>query len=61
MTGAGRTAAPVHLLIPIAPRAADFRGVRDKNALAILNSNLIPLPNAPYGCNFSLPNFNSAD
>jgi len=32
----------------------------DKNALAILNSNLIPLPNAPYGCNFSLPNFNPA-
>jgi hypothetical protein len=31
----------------------------DKNALAILNSNLIPLPNAPYGCNFSLPNLNS--
>ena len=31
----------------------------DKNAVAILNSNLIPLPNAPYGCNFSLPNINS--
>jgi hypothetical protein len=31
----------------------------DKNALAILNSNLIPLPNAPYGCDFSLPNLNS--
>ena len=31
----------------------------DKNALAILNSRLIPLPNAPYGCNFSLPNLNS--
>ena len=31
----------------------------DKNALAILNSNLIPLPNAPFGCNFSLPNLNS--
>ena len=32
----------------------------DKAALSILNSNLIPLPNAPYGCNFSLPraNFN---
>jgi hypothetical protein len=28
----------------------------DKNAAAILNSNLIPLPNAPFGCNFSLPN-----
>ncbi len=31
----------------------------DKNALTILNSNLIPLPNAPYGCNFSLPNLNA--
>lgn len=31
----------------------------DKNALAILNSNLIPLPNAPYGCNLSLPNVNT--
>ena len=29
----------------------------DKNALAILNSNLIPLPNAPFGCSFSLANF----
>ncbi len=32
----------------------------DKNAIAILNANLIPLPNAPYGCNFSLVNFNPA-
>ncbi len=32
----------------------------DKTALAILNSNLIPLPDAPYGCNFSMPNFNPA-
>jgi hypothetical protein len=31
----------------------------DKNAVAILNSNLIPLPNAPYGCNYSLPNLNA--
>lgn len=29
----------------------------DKNALAILNANLIPLPNAPFGCNVSLANF----
>jgi hypothetical protein len=28
----------------------------NKNALAILNSNLIPLPNAPFGCNFKLAN-----
>ena len=32
----------------------------DKNALAILNSNLIPLPNAPFGCNFTLANFDAA-
>jgi Carboxypeptidase regulatory-like domain len=31
----------------------------DKNALAILNSRLIPLPNAPIGCNFHLPNLNA--
>jgi len=32
----------------------------DKNAIAILDSNLIPLPNASFGCNFSLTNFNAA-
>ncbi len=32
----------------------------DKNALAILSSNLIPLPNAPFGCNLTLANFNPA-
>ena len=32
----------------------------DKNAVAILNANLIPLPNAPFGCNVSLANFNPA-
>ena len=32
----------------------------DKNAVAILNSNLIPLPNAPFGCNFSVTNYNPA-
>ena len=30
----------------------------NKNAIAILNANLIPLPNAPLGCNFSLANYN---
>jgi hypothetical protein len=33
----------------------------DKNALTILNSNLIPLPNAPFGCNFSVTNFDPAN
>lgn len=32
----------------------------DKNAATILNANLIPLPNAPFGCNFSLANYNPA-
>ncbi len=32
----------------------------DKNAEQILNANLIPLPNAPYGCNFSVADFNAA-
>jgi hypothetical protein len=32
----------------------------DKNAVLMLDSNLIPLPNAPYGCNLTLPNLNAA-
>jgi len=30
----------------------------DKNALAFLNANLIPLPNSATGCSYNLPNFN---
>jgi hypothetical protein len=33
----------------------------DKNALAILQANLIPFPNSPAGCNFSVPNIDPAD
>ncbi len=33
----------------------------DKNALAILESNLIPYPNAPSGCNFSVANLDPTD
>jgi len=47
----------VHLEQP-AVNGVSTRGV-NKNAFAILNSNLIPLPNAPFGCNFALPNLNS--
>jgi len=54
----GGLAAAAHLLIASTGGNA-YRGV-DKNALAILNSGLIPLPNAPYGCNFSLPNLNAS-
>ena len=33
----------------------------DKNALAILQSNLIPFPNSPTGCNFSIANLDPTD
>ena len=33
----------------------------DKNALAILQSNLIPLPNSPVGCNFQVANLDPTD
>ena len=33
----------------------------DKNALTILQSNLIPLPNAPTGCNFTVANLDPTD
>ena len=33
----------------------------DKNALAILQSNLIPLPNSPTGCNFIVANLDPTD
>ena len=33
----------------------------DKNALAILNANLIPLPNSPSGCSFSVANIDPTD
>ncbi|MGH9499522.1 MAG: carboxypeptidase regulatory-like domain-containing protein [Terriglobales bacterium] len=33
----------------------------DKNALAILNASLVPLPNSPLGCNFSVANLDPTD
>jgi hypothetical protein len=33
----------------------------DKNALDILQSNLIPLPNSPTGCNFTVANLDPTD
>jgi hypothetical protein len=33
----------------------------DKNALAILQANLIPLPNSPTACNFTVANVDPAD
>ncbi len=43
----------------------EWRGQRrfgvDKNALAILQANLIPLPNSPTGCNFTVANVDPTD
>jgi carboxypeptidase family protein len=47
---------PVRLLGPFSTSGQQL-GV-DKNAAAILSSNLIPLPNSPFGCSFKLPNLN---
>ena len=33
----------------------------DKNALTILNANLIPLPNSPFGCNYTVASFDPTD
>src|SRR5262249_838477 len=33
----------------------------DKNALAILNSGVIPLPNSPFGCNYNVANLDPSD
>jgi len=33
----------------------------DKNALTVLNANLIPLPNSAFGCNFSIANLDPTD
>lgn len=46
-----------HLEQPLVSGAQESNGGVDKNALLLLNSNLIPLPNAPFGCNFQLPSF----
>jgi hypothetical protein len=33
----------------------------DKNALTLLNANLVPLPNSPFGCNYSVPSPDPTD
>jgi Carboxypeptidase regulatory-like domain len=33
----------------------------DKNALAILQANLVPFPNSPVGCSFNVPNIDPTD
>ena len=49
-----------NLLVPQTSQGSSSLGV-DKNALAILQSNLIPLPNAPSGCDFSVANLDPTD
>ena len=49
-----------NLLRPASQGAESPNGV-DKNALLILQSNLIPLPNAPTGCNFNVANIDPTD
>jgi hypothetical protein len=56
-SGTGGLAPLLHLQGPMTLGSLSV----DKNALAILDSNLIPLPNAPFGCNVSLPNYNPAN
>ncbi len=58
--GGGLLQPITHLETPLAsPSQLQSTAGVDKNAAAILNANLIPLPNAPFGCNFSLPNLNA--
>lgn len=49
-----------HLVQPQAGGHPSPNGV-DKNALAILNSNLVPLPNSALGCNYAVANIDLTD
>jgi len=49
-----------HLVQPMAGGHASPTGV-DKNALTLLSGNLIPLPNSPSGCDFSVINIDPTD
>src|SRR5271157_640025 len=55
-SGTGGLAPLVHLQGPFTLGSVSV----DKNAQTILNANLIPIPNAPSGCNVSLANYNPA-
>ncbi len=55
-SGTGGLAPLLHLQGPLTLGTVSV----DKNPLTILNANLIPLPNAPYGCNFNVPNYDAA-
>jgi hypothetical protein len=59
-TGVATSLEPLYNLNqPVAGKMGNF-GV-DKNALTILNAGLIPLPNSPLGCNFSVTNIDLTD
>lgn len=49
-----------HLVQPQAGGHPAPTGV-DKNALELLQANLIPLPNSPFGCNYSVVNLDPTD
>jgi len=55
-SGTGGLAPIVHLQGPFTLGSVSV----DKNAQTILNANLIPVPNAPSGCNITLANYNPA-
>ena len=48
---------PLRHLNQVAPAGVGI----DKNALTILNAGLVPLPNSPTGCNFSVANIDPTD
>ena len=59
-TGVATSLEPLyHLNQPVISGTGSF-GV-DKNALAMLNANLIPLPNSMSGCNFRVANIDPSD
>ena len=49
-----------HLAQPMVGGSPSPTGV-DKNALTILNANLVPFPNSPAGCDFSVVNIDPTD
>ena len=51
---------PIYNLYPQQLNGPAVTGV-DKNALAILQASLIPLPNSPTGCNFTVINIDPTD
>jgi len=52
---------PGNNLLRSASQGAESPNGVDKNALAILQANLIPLPNSSVGCNFSVANLDPTD